>query len=152
MSEQQSPAPASVAFEIDVKTPGSPCKGKNKVQERLETWERTPSADAEERLAKAEANRKVCVDSSPVTFVLLPLPLHFEFGICSTAIENQSSLCICTQALLDEKTSKCREKSEKIKEGLSQQRELVAEESKQTAQQLEERLVSFCLRNNILLV
>ena len=151
MSEEQSPAPAAVAFEIDVKSPGSPSKGKNKVQERLETWERTPSADAEERLAKAEANRKVC-NSLPVTFVVLPLPVHSEIRICSTAIENKSFRCIFTQALLEEKTSKCREKSEKIKEGLSQQKELVAEESKQTAQQLEERLVSFCLHNNILLV
>ena len=50
-----------VAFDIDIKTPGSPNKGKSDVQARLEAdFQRQGSTDnPEERLAKAEANRKV---------------------------------------------------------------------------------------------
>jgi hypothetical protein len=48
----------------------------------------------------------------------------------------------CNQALLEEKTSRCKEKSEKIAQGLVQQKEASAEEAKLTAQQIEERLVA----------
>jgi hypothetical protein len=50
-----------VAFDIDIKTPGSLTKGKSGVQARLEADIERPSStdNPEERLAKAEANRKV---------------------------------------------------------------------------------------------
>ena len=48
----------------------------------------------------------------------------------------------CNQVLLEEKTSRCKEKSEKIAQGLVQQKEASAEEAKLTAQQIEERLIA----------
>jgi hypothetical protein len=62
-----------VAFwEIDIKTPGSPQKGKSDVQARLESaadsgLKRASSTDdSGERLAKAEANRKVGLKPHPL--------------------------------------------------------------------------------------